>query len=203
MPCFCAALAGCGDSDNGDHGGGNPGSPLSEATIKSWEGTYELTGSTMNSSGCDAEGPSTLDSKMERFFVAVGWRVYGTNILQLASCAESADCAATAAAIRELTMYSPEFSLTMSSENGPNELAGFLAMSGYLDGNMCVERDYTDIVAMREGDTLRVESRRIPLRDKPTKDGICWAEAKQREEAQGQPCAELEVLTGTKVGPLP
>jgi len=198
------ALSGCGGSDDDGGGGTGDGQPLSQATIQSFEGTYELTAFTENTAGCDSEGASTFDSKLERSFVMVGAEFFGTRYMPLASCADPADCAAVVSAIRTPSGYAPEYTLTLSTEAGPNELGGLLAMSGLLENGVCTGRDYTAHTLTREGDTIRVESRLIPLADAPPEDGICWAEpVKQRAEAEGRPCTELQVISGTKVGPLP
>lgn len=194
------ALSGCGSSNNDDGGGQS----LSQATSQTYEGTYELTAFTYNAAGCDSEGASTFDSKLERSFVMVGAEAFGTRYMPLASCKDAADCAATVSAIRASGIYAPEYSLMLSTESGPDELGGFSAGTGFLEGSVCTGREYSAITLTRAGDTIRVESRLTPLADAPPEDGICWAEpAKQRAEAEGRPCTELEVISGRKVGPLP
>jgi hypothetical protein len=201
--CLGLALTGCGGSDN-DGAGAGDGQQLSQGTIQSFEGTYELTAFTQNAAGCDSEGASTLDSKLERSFVMVGAEAFGTRYMALASCAGAADCEAVVSAIRTLGVYAPEYSLTLSTEAGADELGGLLAMSGFLDGGMCTKREYTAHTLTREGATIRVESRLIPLADAPPEEGVCWAEpAKQRAEAEERPCTELRVISGRRLAPLP
>jgi len=197
------ALSGCGGSGKDDDGGGDP--PPSAATIQSFEGVYELTGLTHNAAGCDTEGASILESQKERSFVMVGAEALGNRYLSLSSCADAADCAAVVSAIRNRGPHSAEFMLTLSSEAGQDELGGFSASTGHGgDNGMCTQRTYETLVLTREGDAIRVESRLTPLADAPIEDGFCVAEpAKQRAEAEGRPCAELQVFSGTKVGPLP
>ncbi len=69
---------------------------------------------------------------------------------------------------------------------------------------ICVGREYDRHELARSGDDVRVESRTIPLADKSSDKGTCWAEpAEERSEAEGRPCSELRVITGTKIGSLP
>ncbi len=201
LSCLGLALSGCGGSDDG---GGGSDDELSQAAIQSFEGTYELTAFTENTGGCESEGASTFDAKLERSFVMVGAEAFGILYMPLASCADTADCAAMVSAIRTPIGYVPEYSLTLSWEEGPNELGGLVANGGLLENGVCTEREYTGHTLTREGDTIRVESRLIPLPDGPPDDGFCWSEPiKQRDEAEGRPCTELVVFSGTKVGPLP
>lgn len=193
-------LSGCGGS-GGDAAGDES---LSQATIQSFEGTYELTAFTENRAGCESEGASTFDSKQERSFVMVGAEAFGTSYMPLASCADTADCQAMVSAIRAPSGYAPEYSLMLSWQVTPNELGGLLAGSGSMQNGVCTGREYTGVTLTRQGDAIRVESRLIPLADAPPRDGICWAEpAKERAEAEGRPCTELLVISGRKVGPLP
>ena len=194
------ALSGCGSGD-GDGGGDDE---LSQATIQSFEGTYELTAFTENAAGCDSQGASTFDAKLERSFVMAGAEFHGIRYMPLASCADTADCTAVVSAIQTTMPYAPEYFLTLSWEEGSNELGGLVANGGILANGVCTEREYTGHTLTREGDTIRVESRLIPLPDGPPEDGFCWSEPmKQRAESEGRPCTELEVISGTKVGPLP
>lgn len=191
-------LSGCGSAGDGSE------DELSQASIQSFEGTYELSAFTENTTGCDSEGASTFGSKQDHSFVMVGSKAFGIPFIGLSSCADAADCAAVVSAIRTLGGYAPEYSLTLSTQAGPDELGGFSAGTGYLENGVCTHREYTTVTLTREGDAVRVESRLIPLADTPPRDGICWAEpAKQRPEAEGRPCTELMVISGRKVGPLP
>ena len=202
LSCLGLALSGCGGSDNDD--GGGHGSSLSQATIQTYEGSYELTAFTHNAAGCESDGASTLAAKQERSFVMVGAEALGSAYVNLDSCADAAECGAVVSAIRARGSYSAEYALILSTEAGLDELGGFSAMSGGLVSGVCTRRKYVAITLTREGDAVRVESRSIPLADAPPEDGICWAEpAKQRAEAEGRPCSELEVISGRKVGPLP
>lgn len=192
-------LSGCGSTDDG-----SGEASLSQAAIQSFEGTYELTAFTENRAGCDSEGTSTFASKQDRSFVMVGAEALGTRFIRLASCADAADCAAIVTEIRNLGSYGFEYGLTFSSQAAPDQLAGFEASSGFLENGVCTRRDYTTFALTREGDTIRSESRLIPLANASPEDDFCWAEpAKQRSEAKGRPCAELTVISGRKVGPLP
>lgn len=194
-------LVACGDSDEKSSSTGEGG--VSDAAVTSFEGLYALSAYTENPTACDAEGPSTFASKTEQRFVLVGGSVFGQKYLQLASCDESS-CAETVSAIRGTDFFSPEYSLILSEEVGPDALSGFLAMSGFLTDGACTEREYVRHELTRTGDAVRVESQTIPLADEPPEDGVCWARpAQQRDEADGRPCASLETFAGSKIGPLP
>jgi hypothetical protein len=57
----------------------------------------------------------------------------------------------------------------------------------------------------RSGDTVRVETRTIPLADAPSEAKTCDAAspAQLALEAQGRACSALKVISGKKTGPLP
>jgi hypothetical protein len=194
------ALVGCGGSDEGAENGG---SGLDEATVQSFEGVYRLDSFTENPSSCDAEGPSTFATIMDRSFVMVGSSFFGDHYLQLASCSDS-DCPMKVDAIRTNGSYFFDYGLILSGVAGPDELTGFLASTGFGMDDLCVEREYVTHVLTRTGDTVRVESRTVALEDAPQEDGFCVVEpAKQQQEAEGRPCTALSVFTGTKTGELP
>ncbi len=194
------SLVACGEDEKGSEGADGG---VSDAVIASFEGVYALTAYTENPTSCDAEGPSTLASKTDQDFVLVGASVLGQKYLQLASC-EPAACADTVSAIRDAGFFSPEYSLILSEEVGPDALSGFLAMSGFLTDGSCTEREYETHALTRMGDVVHVESRLIPLADEPPEDGVCWARPEQqREEAEGRPCAALETISGKWILPLP
>ena len=196
-------VSGCSSSsDTGNNGGTD--TPPSDAAVQSFEGSYQLQTFTSNLAGCDAEGPSRFDSEPEKKFVIVGGKVFGQNYLSLVSCVDDAACASKISAARAMSGYTYSYSVTLSQELGPDELGGLSAGTGFLVNGACTERDYTSHKLTRNGDVLRIESRVTPLKDVPPKDGFCWAEpAKQRAEAASQPCADFQVFTGVKTGPLP
>lgn len=203
LACLCLllgapGLTGCG-SDEGDSG-----AALSAQTIQSYEGLYQLDGYTYNADGCDSPGGSRLETEPERLFVLVGASALGTRYLSLASCQDEAECAERVQAIRAPSGYAAGYSLILSEEHSADELGGLSAGSGYLENDVCTGREYTGHTLTRDGDAVRIESRLTLLDDAPPEDGLCWAKpAEQRSEAAGLPCAELQVLSGVKIGPLP
>lgn len=199
VPLALAHVA-CGDSDDE---GSDAESGISDAAIASFEGLYELQSYSENPSACDILGTSTFDTKTDRLFVMVGASALGQKYLQLASC-EEASCASTVAAIRQQGIFSPEYFLILSSEVGPDELAGFSAGTGFEMDGVCTERTYETHELTRLDETVHVESRLTPLADRPVEDGFCVVRpAESREEAAGRPCGALEAFDGTKIGPLP
>ena len=172
--------------------------------MRSFEGVYELRSFTLNEAGCEAPGSSLFETEDERLFVMVGASAFGMNYLSLASCLDMADCATKVQAIRAPSGYTGHYTLTLSEELGADELGGVLASSGFLEGNTCTDREYTGHALTRDGEGISIESRLTPLNDAPAEDGVCWARpAEQRAEAAELPCAELQVLTGVKIGSLP
>ena len=196
------AMVGCGGGDDGENGD-DGADGLDEATVQSFEALYRLDSFTENPSSCDAEGPSTLATVMERNFVTVGGSFFGQRFLQLVSCSDD-NCPMKTNAIRNNGIYSIEYSVTLSGVAGPDELTGFQASTGFEMDDCCVEREYITHVLTRTGDTVRVESRTTALEDAPQEDGFCVVEpAEQKKEAAGRPCTALSVFTGTKTGDLP
>jgi hypothetical protein len=191
------AIAGCG-------GGGGTGSGLSAATAASFEGVYQLETATTNPQGCDVEGSSNLDSYTQQQFIAVRADVLGTTTLQLVSCADDAGCASTAAKVKAGQGWAAMWGWTLTAEAGPDELGGFSAGSGFLIGGACTSRSYTDVAFTRAGDAARIEARETALADIAPDGSTCWADpTKERAEAGGRPCTSLDVMTATKLGPLP
>ena len=80
--------AGCGG------GGTSPQSctPLSSAALTAWNGVYAVDDYTINSSGCDAEGPSMVGELGEPDFVVAGDVIQGTPIVMVAGCPDAATC---------------------------------------------------------------------------------------------------------------
>jgi hypothetical protein len=184
----------CGDSSDPD----DSDTTFAHETALSFEGIYQVTRYTSNESGCDAEGASLLETTDETWFVLVARTVIGQQTLELASCADAADCAAKTEKIRNNGSYSIDYHATLSSEANADELGGFSAGTGFEENGTCVEREYVDHVLTRHGDAVRLESRTKVLADKPVEDGFCVVRpAQSRKEAETAPCAAFDVLEGT------
>jgi hypothetical protein len=193
-----AALA-CGAACGGEGGGG-----ISPDVLAGFEGVYQLDAATENPSACDLEGPSVLDTITQKQFVAIQMKALTVNGLQLVSCADDAGCASTATMVRAGGGWGAEWGSFLSSSLGSDQLGGFSASSGFLQGSTCVSRTYNDLTLTRQSDTLRLETRTTALADVPADNGTCWADpTKERAEAAALPCSSLRVLTGSKRGPLP
>ena len=177
-------LVACGGSDEGDENGAGG---LDEATVQSFEALYRLDSFTENPSSCDAEGPSTLATVMERNFVTVGGSFFGQRFLQLVSCSDD-NCPMKTAAIRNNGIYSIEYSVTLSGVAGPDELTGFQAGTGFGMDDRCVEREYVTHALTRTGDTVRVNREPPRSRTLPKKTAFAWSSrrSKRRKPRDGR-----------------
>jgi hypothetical protein len=194
------ALAAACSSSNGVTGSTN----MTDATVKSYEGVYQLLTFNENLDGCATLGPSTFETKTNLRFVLVGSELVGMLYLTLASCLDDADCASKVGAMRSGGGYSIEYSVTLDEQISFDELRGLSAGSGFLTDGMCTGRDYTEYRLIRQGDILQVESRLTSLHDAAPKNGVCWAEpVQERAEAAGLPCGQLTTFSGSRLGPLP
>jgi hypothetical protein len=225
-------LAGCGDGssvarrDAGDSGGvggttaatGGTGgngardaddgvltiTPVSAATIASFEGTYALESFTVNPTACDVEGPAETSSH-DLTFVMAGGPAARPALLGLAACSDEIECAAKVASVRAGGGFSADYGLFLTEEISMNLLRdGSLGPGRYVDG-MCIERKWYASELTRSGNTVRVETRTIPLADAPSDTKTCTSAspAELVREAQGRACSAIRVISGTKTGPLP
>jgi len=207
-------LAGCGDggstakrvdaSGSGDVGGTTAITPVSPATIASFEGTYALESFTVNPTACDVEGPAETSSH-DMTFVIVGGPAPEPRYLGLAACSDALECADTVAAIRTGGGFSADYGLILDEELGPSLLRGDSTYPGrYADG-MCTGRLWYESQLARAGDAVRVETRTIPLADATSDTKTCTSgsPAQMVREAQGRACSALRVIAGRKTGPLP
>jgi len=192
--CGAAACAACGSSDGG----------ISSEILADFEGVYQLDSASENPTGCDAEGPSNLDTIAQRQFVAIRLKMLTVSGLQLISCADDAGCASTATMVKSGGGWAAAWSWFLSESTATDQLGGLSASSGFAQSGVCTGRSYTALTLTRQSDTLRLEARTTDLADLPADNGVCWADpAKERSEAAGRPCSSLRVLAGSKRGPLP
>lgn len=199
LPAFTAALllvCGCGSDDDDESGG------LSESAVAAFVGTYRVTAYTSNANGCDAEGPSMLETLSDTQLVLADQVFLGQRSLQLASCKDDTDCAAKWTAIRTSKPYASEYIFTLSSQTSENVLGGFSASGGPSEQEGLCRREYSvHSLSMAEDGALRFESRLKRLADQPERDGVCWVEpARFKRDAEGRPCSTLTVLEATPAG---
>jgi hypothetical protein len=177
---------------------------VSPATIASFEGTYALESFTVNPTACDVEGPAETSSHKLTFVMAGGPSARPT-LLGLFACNDAAECAEKVTAVRAGTAVSAEYGLLLTEEISVNLLRdGSMYPGNYVDG-LCTNRKWYPSELTRAGDSVRVETRTIPLADAASATMTCesGSPAQLEQEAQGRACSALRVISGTKTGPLP
>jgi hypothetical protein len=216
-----ASCDGSDESTDGDATGDTQGDSQKQipgdikSIMQSFEGIYQLQTFTENPSGCDEEGPSTFETKMERRFVLVADDAPTPSFLWLASCIDDVDCATV---VESIHAGDPgdveendeeagcEYEVHFGPVIGPDELQAQSASLGAMENGLCIERYVTESRLLREGDTLRIESRRTKLNDRPPENGICYWEGGLDAliaEAADLPCNTLTAFTGTRLAALP
>lgn len=195
-----ALAPGCGGSDPE---GGTGAESIDQTTALSYEGIYELTLLTENTTSCEGAG-GDLTSSSDPYFLLVASEGLGQWIVDMYSCLAVADCQSKAAAARaRMGGVAIGYGATLSSEVTPDELTGFAAGSGFQMGGMCVDREYDEHRLSRSGDSLTLQSTTKALADKPPEDGLCWARPQQdRKEAASAPCVASRAVVGTWVAAL-
>jgi hypothetical protein len=187
---ICSMLA-CGSGSDGTKGG------ISNASA--FEGIYQLTAASENTTGCATPGESKLSQLHDQFFIIVGSEVLGQEIVMLNSCSSVGDCQTKRAAQLANQPYQIEYTFTLSSSSNTTTLTGFEATTGWAQGTQCVGRTYADHVLTVAADhSVHLESRTKKLSDQPQDDGFCMVEpAQSKQEAASMQCSSLEVLDGT------
>jgi len=197
-----------GTGGNGVGDAGDDGfviiTPVSPATIASLEGTYALDSFTVNPTACDVEGPAETSSH-EMTFVMAGGPAARPSLLGLVACSDDLDCADKVAAVRAGNPVSGDYVLLLTEEISTNLLRDDSIYPGQFVDSMCTGRRWYASELTRSGNTLRVETRTIPLADAPSETKTCTSvlPAQLRQEAQGRTCSTLRVLSGARTGPLP
>ena len=188
-------VCGCSADDDAQSGG------LSDAAVAEFVGTYAVTAYTVNDAGCEAQGPSVLDSLTDTRFVLADQVVLGRRLLQLASCKDDADCSSKWTAIRGNQGYALEYGFAFTARESDDTLTGFTASAGPAEQDGSCHRTYSvHVLSLREDGSLRLESRLKRLADQPQRDGVCWLEpAAMKREAEDRPCATLTVIHATPV----
>jgi len=180
-------------------GGGSDATGAGVANASAFEGIYQLTAASENTSGCAAPGASKLAQLREQFFVITGSEIFGQKIVLLNSCKSLPDCRAKRAAQLANQAYLVEYTVMLTSSANATTLNGFEAGTGRGEGTQCVERTYADHVLTVAADhSVHLESRTKNLADQPKVDGFCEVEpAKSEQEATSRPCSTLEVFDGS------
>ncbi len=200
------STGGAGGSGVGDSGAGGVRiiTGVSPATIASFEGTYALESFTVNPTACDVEGPSETSAHKLTFVMAGGPSVRPA-LLGLFACNDAIECAEKVAAVRAGTPVSAEYGLFLTEEISVNLLRDGSEYPGYYVDGLCTNRKWYPSELTRAGDSVRVETRTVPLADAASATKTCesGSPAQLDQEAQGRACSALRVISGTKTGPLP
>jgi hypothetical protein len=197
-----------GTGGNGVGDAGDDGvliiTPVSPATIASLEGTYALESFTVNPTACDVEGPAETSSH-EMTFVIAGGPAARPSLLGLVACSDDLDCADKVAAVRAGSPISGDYVLLLTEEISTNLLRDGSTYPGQFVNGVCTGRRWYASELTRSGNTVRVETRTIPLGDAPSETKTCTSASPAQlvREAQGRTCSALRVFSGTKTGPLP
>lgn len=189
------AVVGCSSSDAG-------GGQENLGNTSSFEGIYQLTGASENTTSCATAGDSKLTKLNDKFFVITSSQVFGEKYVILISCSDVANCQTKRTAQQANQFYQIEYSFTLTSSTNATTLNGFEATTGTNEGTQCVGRTYADHVLTLAADhSVHLESRSKKLADQPEdSDGFCVVEpAKSKEEAASVACSSLEAFDGSFV----
>jgi hypothetical protein len=163
------------------------------------QGIYQASTWTSNELGCDAEGPSVLETQAETIFYVKEENFLGIEFLNVSFCSDLADCETMAA--DDDTIYVGRWGFEDGSDAGGWTTSWF---EGFPDENdVCQGLFARAGMTGVEGESVRVEVRRSQTAPFPAnEDG--WCEDEDAEPAaEGMPCAELEVMTATWLAELP
>jgi hypothetical protein len=138
-------------------------------------------------------------------FVMVGGPSVRPALLGLFACNDAIECAEKVAAVRAGTPVSAEYGLFLTEEISVNLLRDGSEYPGYYVDGLCTNRKWYPSELTRAGDSVRVETRTVPLADAASATKTCesGSPAQLEQEAQGRACSALRVISGTKTGPLP
>jgi hypothetical protein len=179
IPFVLAALAGCG--------GGS---------LTDLEGVYTVSAWTTNPAGCAAEGPSVAEQRDPLFYLK-GESFLGVEFVNIKGCQTEADCKMLAGEAD--TIHIGEFSFDEGSDS-----AGWTSRSafGFENGGECTGSVTESIMTSPADGQIRIEVRTTDAAPfAPDGQGECADEAVEAAAA-GQPCSELEVVTGAHLSGL-
>lgn len=171
----CVVLAACG-------GGGGGSSKQGIYTVDTW---------TRNGTACDVEGPSVKTTHDPLFYLK-NESFLGVDFLNVNGCNDAAECK-TLANDKD-TIHLGQFNFDEGSDS-----AGWKTHSafGFVVQGQC-QGTVNDATLTFTGTSLRIEARSIESRPFAPSTGMDECpDAKVEENAQGQPCTELEVVTAT------
>lgn len=161
------------------------------------EGIYRVDAHLLNDAACAPGGAPMED--MHAYAFAKRGSVFGTEFLQIWSCASLEDCRAKAAEDQPSGLIS--FGFTLSGVDG-DALTGFEATTGWSDGgNTCSMPELSDLVLELDGETLYLEKAIRIGADYATSNGVCTTE-KGRASAEKVACSQMETLTATLIETL-
>jgi len=178
----CAGLVGCGGSDTGS----------------AMVGIYSVDTWTENDTGCASEGADVLGQQTETMFYVKVESFFGVTFLNVKFCADLADCQTTAG--DNSTIYVGTYALDQG-----NDTDGWTGRSfiGSQMNNMCSGRFNEAVMTSPVEGSVRIEDTGTEVSGfPPDADGFCDLDS-ATQAAQGVPCTGLEVLTATRVAPLP
>jgi hypothetical protein len=181
-----------------------------EAIAQAIEGIYELTANTKNTTGCDTEGPSTLESRSQRFVLLTRSDFLGVPLVSLYACSSADDCRAKAATFRStqtiVASYSYNFTVALNEQTLFDSGVGTGSAGTGLTCTGGFESENT-LVRQTDGG-FRLESR-VTLSDdypaEPSSTGSGFAACTTdgaRAAAEGNPCGTFEVFTARFVEAL-
>lgn len=162
------------------------------------EGIYQLTASTFNEAGCDAEGPSELEQSEYKYLYMAN-RMGGTQMyVSVHHCANPEDCR-----VERRAELSPTGSSTGS--------AFFETSAGFIDGDVrsatvtngqCVGGTLRRQELSRSGDSFQIETRTsMPPPFPVDRNGQCF-NISLRDDVESGTCLEYRVERGTFSEPL-
>jgi len=165
------------------------------------EGIYQVSAYTRNEAACEPGGDSQLVT--DTFALVTRMSVAGIDYVAINSCASPADCRVQYDKLQTGEPVAFDWSFAVHAIAGDGGLVGEGASTGFsTPEGICRLGDITATRLTVTGSALRIEQR-ITLADDYAEDadGFCTTTA-AREAAQGNPCAQFELLTAELVEAL-
>ncbi len=157
------------------------------------EGVYSISTWTESSTSCDAEGPSVAAQRSPSFYLKAE-SFFGEDFVNVKSCDSDAECRMLAT--EEDTIHIGEF--TFDDGSDADGWSSGTATGFELDGSCMGLVSESKLTAT--GEQIRIEVRRIDVPPfAPDAQNECPDEA-VAAAAAGQPCTDLEVVTGARTG---
>lgn len=178
---------------------------LDATSIAPYEGIYQFTEVAINTSGCDAPGPSVLGTESEPFFYLAERSGFGIAppSLALTTCADVANCREKL--MRQNDVIGPPSNrlLSFSCQEGPNRVSAQMAWTGFGRDGICTDGHVDESSLEKNADgSVHIEVRITRADDHPEdSEGFCTTDGSQRA-ASGNPCSEYQVLEGVFLEPL-